>query len=166
MHFSIDFTGPTDEHNFSNLKSFIENQNQKSKIKRILLNIYSLGGSVSGAVAIYNYLKALPFEIQTHNCGEVTSGAILIYLAGVKRTSENYSKFTIHPVALSLNGSYSHFQLKEFTDTLNADIKLYASIVNKETNNLCGDYDVEDLLKGKSVTLFPDEARHCGIITY
>lgn len=165
MCFPIDFVGPIDNYSLANLKNRIEKENQISQITGLRLNIHSLGGSVTDAAAIYNYLKTLPFEIHTHNCGEVTSAAILIYLAGTKRTAEKYSKFMIHPIKFTLNGSYSHFQLKEFADTVNADIKLYASIVNKETTNLCGFYDAEDLLKGKSATLSPEEARHCGIIT-
>lgn len=165
MRLEIDFTGSVDNYSLEKLKSYIHERNEAAKISDLRLNIQSLGGSVSGAVAIYNYLKALPFPVQTHNLGEVTSAAILVYLGGTARTAEYHSKFTIHPIQFSLNGNYSYYQIREIADTLDADIRLYASVVNEETNALNGIYNIEELLKGKSVTLSPEAAHKCGIIT-
>lgn len=164
MEINVDFIGSIDNYSLEKLKNFIDRQTQETGVTGVKLNIQSLGGSVPGAVAIYNYLKSLPYEIKTHNLGEVTSAAVLIYLAGSIRTAEDNSKFMIHSVKYSANGNYSYFQIQEMASILDADIKLYADIVNKETDSLKGIDNVEEILKGKSVALTSDAARKYGIV--
>lgn len=53
---------------------------RKDNIKHLQLNISSLGGSMPHAIAIYNFLKNMPFSIKTHNLAEVTSAAVILYL--------------------------------------------------------------------------------------
>ena len=129
------------------------------------LNISSLGGSVTSAITLYNFLKKLPFKVVTHNLGEVTSAAVIMYLAGSERTAEKVSKFIIHPVKGRMDGDLSYYKLQELVQLLDADIKNYASIVNQETNCLNGIYDLKECLRGKSITLYPEQAYKCGIIT-
>ncbi len=134
--------------------------------EHIRLNISSLGGLTHVAVGMYNYLKSLPFKITTHNLGEVTSGAVLVYLAGSTRTAEPNSKFLIHPIAVSLNGDFSLVKLEELRAGLSADAKNYAYIVNQATNSLKGRYNVIDSLLGRSsIVLDRDLAHECGIVT-
>lgn len=137
----------------------------KNPIDCLKLNISSLGGSVSAAITAYNFLKKAPFKVVTHNLGEVTSAAILLYLSGSERTAEKISKFVIHPVKSRTEGNLSYYQIQELVQLLDADIKNYATIVNQETNYLNGLYNLEEYLSGKSLTLFPESAYACGIIT-
>ncbi len=138
---------------------------QQKSIDCLKLNISSLGGSVNSAITIYNFLKNAPFKVITHNLGEVTSAAILMYLAGSERTAEKISKFIIHPIKSYANDDLSYYQLQELVQLIDADIKNYALIVNQETHFLNQIYDIEECLKGKSITLFPEAAYKCGIIT-
>lgn len=163
MKISYDFIYPVNDASILQLKNFI--LSQPDSIEHLQLNISSLGGSVSSAVTIYNYLKNAPFEITTHNLGEVTSAAVLLYLAGNERTAEQISKFVIHPIKFALNGDLSYYQLRECTQTLDADIRNYASIVNRETNSLNNIYNIEKALKGYSIAMHPKQASQCGIIT-
>ncbi len=134
--------------------------------EHLQLCINSTGGSTYAAIGMYNYLKSLPCKIATHNLGEVTSGAILIYLAGSIRTAETHAKFMIHPIAMLLNGDFSLVKLQEITDGLIADITAYADIVNRETNSLNSLYDVKSILHGQgSIVLNPSLAYKCGIVT-
>lgn len=137
----------------------------KNPIDCLELNISSLGGSVSAAITAYNFLKKLPFRVVTHNLGEVTSAAIIMYLSGSERTTEKISKFVIHPVKGRMDGDLSYYQIQELVQLLDADIKNYSSIVNQETNYLNGFYDLKECLRGKSITLYPESAYKCGITT-
>lgn len=136
-----------------------------NSIDQLHLNISSLGGSVMSAVTAYNFLKSCPFKISTHNLGEVTSAAVIMYLSGSIRTAEKISKFIMHPIKACMNGDLSYYQLQELVQLIDADIKNYASIVNQETNSLNGRYDINECLKGNSITLHPDSAYRCGIVT-
>ncbi len=164
MKLTFDFFGPINEESLHDLNQLLV-QHKNKNIEQLSINISSLGGSLVFAVAIYNYLKSLPFKVTTHNLSEVTSAAVLIYLADSERTAECASKFTIHPPALSISENCNYYRLNELLQGLYADIKNYAQIVNQETNQLNGIYNVDDILRNKSITLRPDEALKCGIIT-
>ena len=75
----------------SNANNFIEYINtNKGKIGGLVINIGSYGGDVAAGIVLYNYLKSLPFEVMTHNIGEVSSSAILFYLGGTKISCAPY----------------------------------------------------------------------------
>lgn len=129
------------------------------------INICSTGGAVNAAFAVYNYLKSLPFPVQTNNLGDVSSAALLFYLAGSTRVAENVSKFMIHPVELTINEALSYFKVEQLLYSLELDIKHYCDIINQETNCLNGKYDVEHYLKTESIFFEKQSAYDCGIIT-
>lgn len=164
MTLHLDFIGSIENYSLGSLKDYINTNFQNQKFTELRLNIQSFGGSVTGAVAMYNYLKTLPFDIETHNLGEVTSAAVLLYLAGNVRTAERYSKFVIHPISFPASGNLSYFQVQEIANTLEKDIALYASIVNRETDSLRRVHNIEEILKGKSIALTPEAAQKCGIV--
>ena len=157
------FIGDINTNTVKELMGYITTYNKP--IHHLQLNISSLGGSVAHAITLYNFLKSLPCEISTHNLGEVTSAAVLIYLAGSTRTAEKISKFIMHPIKLSPNGTCSYFQLQEMLLTVDADIKNYGAIVNNETNLLNGLYDIDQCLRSHSIVLDVEAAKECGIIT-
>lgn len=164
MNLQLEFNAPINSESVMNLRNLITKQ--EHPVEWLTFNIHSLGGSVADAIYLYNYLKHLPFKIATHNAGEVTSAAVIVYLAGNTRTAEKVSKFVIHPIKMSANGDYSYVQIREILLTLDADIKNYASIVNAETDSMCGVYSVEDCLKGTgAIVLDAAAAYKCGIVT-
>lgn len=71
-------------------------------VKKVNLLIQSGGGIISDGFAVYTFLKNLPIDISTYNCGFVGSIAIMIYLAGNKRYASNLSKFMIHKSTIQL----------------------------------------------------------------
>ena len=163
MYLEYNFIGDINDITIGNLINWISSHN--GPIKHLQLNISSLGGSVSPAITIYNFLKRVSFPVTTHNLGEVTSAAIIMYLSGRERTAEKISKFVINPVKGRMNGDLSYYQLQELVQLLDADIENYASIVNQETNSLNDLYNLEECLKSKSISLNPSQAWACGIIT-
>ena len=163
MNLPLNFIGMIDDYSVNYLVEKIEPH--RKDLESVRINIHSSGGSVAGAIAIYNYLKSLPFEVKTHNLAEVSSAAVPIYLAGKVRTSEPISKFVIHPIKSSKTEGLSYYQVEEILQMLDSDIKSYAEIVNCETNSLNGLHNVTDCLKGYSITLNRQEALECGIVT-
>lgn len=164
MDLTFNYVGPVNDDAFFTLSNFV-NANFANGIDSLTVNISSLGGSVSSGVTTYNYLKALPFNIITHNMGDVSSAAILVYLAGSTRTAENDSKFVIHPLSISVDSNKTYYQVQELLHGIEADINLYKNIVANETNDLNGNHNLENLLKSSSLVLTPAEAHDCGLIT-
>ncbi len=160
MILKFNFVGPTDENNISILLNYIEKQTEP--IERLDLNISSSGGNLTPAIALYHYLKSLPFEIATHNIGEVSSAAVLPYLAGSIRTAEPRSRFTIHPIRSGGN-NMCYFQIEELLVSLRTDIKNYADIVNQETNALNGKANVMECLQSRGIVFGPELADELGI---
>ena len=162
MDCRFDFIGEINDSNIILLRNYICNT---PKMTKLTINISSLGGSVSAGITAYNFLKQQKFPIATHNLGDVSSSALLLYLAGSVRTAEEVSKFMFHPISLGINGDFPYYKVREFLNNIDADIKNFALIANKETNNFNGLYDVENLLKNDSLTLTRTQAHECGVIT-
>ena len=162
MSITYNLIGSIDQESTEQLMEYLSTH--PNKIKNLILNISSIGGSVYHAVTLYNFIKNLPYPVTTHNLGEVTSAAVLVYLAGTNRTAEKVSKFVVHPIKLNLNGTYSYYQLEEMLSTINGDIASYSNIVNLETNSLNGFHDINEFLRNKSIVLDYNSAAKCGFI--
>lgn len=158
-----DLIGSIDYNSIICLQKFIESQTEP--IECLTLNISSIGGSLTAGVTGYNYLKSRSFPITTHNLGEVTSAAVLLYLAGKIRTSEKIAKFMIHPIEMNINGSLPYHKVEEILKGMDADIKNYAQIIIQETNSLNGNFNVEESLRTDSIVFDAKEALLCGIVT-
>src|SRR5262245_18550782 len=59
------------------------------------------GGSVSSGVSIYNAMLAMPYEISSHNIGNVDSIANIIFLAGKERYACTASTFMFHGIGFN-----------------------------------------------------------------
>ena len=57
------------------------------------------GGNVQHGLAIFNFLKGLPYKIIMHNIGSVDSIANVIFLAGDERYATENGTFLIHRVS-------------------------------------------------------------------
>jgi len=163
MNLRFDFIGLINDENVLHLRNYI--CEQKEPIDHLLINISSLGGTIASAITAYNYLKQQSFHITTHNLGEVSSSAILLYLAGTTRTAESISKFMFHPAKIDGEKELTYCQVQELLKNIEADIKNYSSIVNQETNHLNGMFDVDKFLRFDAVALGIKTAHKCGIVT-
>ena len=126
----------------------------------------SPGGETSAGVTGYNLIKNSPVPVHVHNMGEVSSAAMLLYLAGKIRTAAPISKFTFHPMALNINGTLPPQAVEENINLISSDITLYSSIIRKEAPKFCEKYDIEHILKHETVTLIDHKVcLDLGIIT-
>jgi len=93
------------------------------------------GGAVDSGVTLYNYLRALPCTVVTHNIGSIDSIATAVFLAGEKRYATPNSVFLFHGVmwgfAQGANLTYS--QMKEQLSRFDAAEKLFAGIIVERT---------------------------------
>ena len=156
---SINFVQDIDFQSCNNLIKLVEKLPSNSTLR---ININSLGGTVSAGIAMYNYLKSKEITVWTHNLGDVQSAAILLYLAGTKRTAEAISKFVIHPIKLNNVTNCTFHEAEELLETLKADIQNYASVVKKECPKII---DIDDYLTIRSQVFFPDQAQVLGVIS-
>lgn len=163
MEYRFDFIGSVNDENILALRNYIVSLN--GKISKLTINISSLGGSVSSGITVYNFLKQFPFPIVTHNLGEVSSAALLLYMAGGERTSEEISKFMIHPLAIGVSGDLPYYKVQELLNGIDADVKNYLAVINRETENLKNLYDIEHYLKNDNLVLNKQKAYDCGIVT-
>lgn len=161
--YTITHVGPIDE-NFVNAIINIVNSFQVMP-DELIISISSGGGNVIHGITAYNYLKKLPCFIHTHNMGEVSSAAILPYLAGTIRTADSVAKFMFHPITVGINEQMTHPKFLEMLSMLERDINNYVTIVQKEVPLLCVQHDIASVLKHDTLVLTPAEGFSCGLVT-
>ena len=164
MTYSFNFIGAINTDNAIILTNYINSQNLTSN-DTLIININSMGGNVSDGVAMYNILKKLPCNVITHNLSEVSSAAILLYMAGKTRTAADISKFVIHPAVMDLHTTCNYYKLKELFNNLETDINNYFSILTTEIPTITQKYDILNCLKCNSLILTKNDAFACGIVT-
>jgi ATP-dependent Clp protease protease subunit len=67
-------------------------------VKEVYLMLSTPGGSVMHGMNLYNVLKGMPFELTTHNVGNVDSIGNAVFLAGKRRYACPHSTFMFHGV--------------------------------------------------------------------
>jgi ATP-dependent protease ClpP protease subunit len=78
---------------------------QLSGARKLIIAMSSSGGNVVAGITIYNALAAMPFEIETHNFGNVDSIANVIFLSGNKRYANSSATFMFHGVGFNGNST-------------------------------------------------------------
>lgn len=165
MLYTFSFAGEINARSLVDFINFINSNKNITPNDTLIININSPGGNLSDGIAIYNTIKQLPYNIITHNLGEVSSAAILLYMAGKTRTAEDISKFVIHPPIRSLNGNHNYYQLKEVFENLTTDINNYCSIVTTTVPTITEKYDILKSLTCEALVLTKNDAVACGIVT-
>jgi ATP-dependent Clp protease protease subunit len=83
------------------------------------LLVSSAGGDVNTGFLLFHMLQAFPFELITHNVGNVDSIANVIFLAGHKRYAGATATFMFHGVGMDVRAGM-RLELKNTRETLNA----------------------------------------------
>ncbi len=130
-------------------------KNWNDKITDVYIN--SLGGDVWEGLAIYNFLKEK--QINTHTNGVVASIASIIFLAGKKRTANQYDDFLIHLPYSFAEGTSD--ELKKYADDLKKIENKLAKIYELETN-LSFDDAIQQMNKDEMVS--PEWLKENGFI--
>ena len=96
--------------------------------------------------------------------GEVSSAAILPYLAGQIRTADEVSKFMFHPLTIGVNAEMSYPKFQELLSMLDRDILNYATIVEKEVPQLCSVHNITSVLKHDTLVVTAAEGHKYGLL--
>ncbi len=158
----IKFFASVNRNSANALMDSIDQQIAKDK-KKIILLISTTGGSVFHGISLYNYLKGIPIEIETHNFGSVDSIGNIIFLAGTKRFSVPDARFLMHPVSMHVhqNRSLEEKQLDEKLKKLKIDNHNIAKIIGKESSKTTD--EVLSAMQDRT-TLSPEEAKEYGLV--
>lgn len=159
----IHFTGPI---NSSTCGNFITtcSRAQREGADALQINIATMGGECSYGFTLYNFLRALPLPVHTHNLGTVESMGNILFLAGEQRTACAHSKFLFHPFHWTLHGSVDHARMAEYAMSLDYDLRLYAEIVAERTQGAAESLDIPRYLMAYPRILTPQEALQTGMI--
>jgi ATP-dependent Clp protease, protease subunit len=104
-------------------------------VEQVTLALSTPGGGVPKGLTIYNTLRAMPFELITHNVGNVDSIGNAIFLAGDQRYACPHSTFMFHGVAAHTGegAMLDRRGLEERTDGVLADEKRIGAIIEERT---------------------------------
>jgi ATP-dependent protease ClpP protease subunit len=132
-------------------------------LNKIKFLISSTGGDGDSAIRLYDYLKALPVQVDTIGFGQVDSAAITIFLAGENRIAVKDCRFIIHEGIYNIAQPSAPMHLHEEVLSLFNEIsRRNTSIIVKETKR-----KVEEIKKlakeGKPLTC--EEAKKIGLVT-
>lgn len=132
----------------------------------IKINFASGGGDVDVAFRMYEYLRGLNRKIIIENYGDVSSSAIIPFLAGDIRLATSYSVFRIHRLACELNGPSSLTSLYERVASLEFDIDRYNKVFCLRTAGATSPIDILPTLRGApEIVMGVDAAIASGILT-
>lgn len=100
--------------------------------QKLTIAISSPGGNVVNGVTMYNTIKAMPYEINTHNISNVDSIANVIFLAGKNRIANQCSTFMFHGVGFNGNANerLEEKNILEKLDTIRSEHKRIATIIS------------------------------------
>lgn len=159
----IHYTGPINSSTCGNLINTCSKALHQGATL-LQLNVATMGGECSYGFTLYNFLRALPIPVHTHNLGTVESMGNILFLAGEHRTACAYSKFLFHPFHWTLHGSVDHARMAEYAMSLDYDLQLYAQIVAERTAGADQTLDIPRYLMAYPRILAPHEALASGLI--
>src|SRR5690554_2608812 len=93
----VNFHGPITELSSRNLMTLCESAIRSApQADHIYIILSSTGGTVYSGIAVYNFIKALPVKVTTHNVSRVDSIANVVFLAGDERFAAPNASFLFH----------------------------------------------------------------------
>jgi len=106
-----------------------------AQVKQVYLLLSTTGGAVKDGFNLYNVLRGMPFELVTHNTGNVDSIGIIIFLAGSKRYATQHSTFMFHGITFPVQ-QQQRVELKYLKERLSgliSDQKRIGSLITQHT---------------------------------
>ena len=116
-------------------------------VQKVYLLLSTPGGRVMNGLNIYNFLCGVPFELTTHNIGNVDSIGNAIFLAGKIRYASPQATFMFHGVGFDLNQNlrFEEKNLSEMLDSILSDQKRIGAIICKHTK--ISDNEMQELFR-------------------
>lgn len=103
--------------------------------RKVYLLLSTPGGQVMNGMNLYNILKGMPFELVTHNAGNVDSIGNVVFLAGKERYATKTATFMFHGVGFEIppNKRLEEKDCRERLDGILSDQARIGSIVANHT---------------------------------
>lgn len=133
------------------------------KVQHVCLMLSTPGGNVMHEMNLYNVLRAMPFELTTHNVGNVDSIGNAVFLAGAERYACAHSTFMFHGVGLDVRRDFrlEEKSLNESLSGILSDQKRIGSIIQQHTK--LSEADIAGLFR-EAQTKDAAFAASCGIV--
>src|SRR5437867_1821962 len=125
----VSFSAEISAHTTESLLAVMANcANQK--VKAVYLMLSTPGGNVMNGLNVYNVLRGMPFELITHNVGNVDSIGNAIFLAGEERYACDNATFMFHGVAAGIANKQfiEQKELRERLDSVEHDNERIAGV--------------------------------------
>jgi len=105
------------------------------QVQQVYLLISTPGGSVMNGMNLHNVLIGMPFELVTHNVGNVDSIGNAVFLAGKKRYATYNATFMFHGVGFtsSPNQRFEEKDIRERYLSILSDQKRIGDVFTKYT---------------------------------
>lgn len=138
-------------------------QKLKESVSRFIILISSPGGYVAPGITAYNFLKGIPAEVVTHNCGSADSIAAILFCAGAKRICTPNARFLLHGIGFNVTQPtrFEEKQLDERMKGLRIDRENIAKIIAESCKKKQKQVE-DDLFEVK--VLNPEEAKKYGLV--
>jgi ATP-dependent Clp protease protease subunit len=133
-------------------------------VRTVHLLLSTPGGSVMNGMNLYNVLRGMPFQLITHNVGNVDSIGNAVFLAGNPRYACPQATFMFHGVGFDVAGQKVRFEekiLRERLDSVLSDQARIGAIIRERTK--LQQSDIEGLFR-EAQTKDAAFAAACGII--
>lgn len=160
----INFIGNVTAKKANDLTSYVHKE-MNNGVKHFIININSPGGETDAGISVYQYLKALPITITTHNIGNVQSSAAIIYCSGSQRYSLPYSLFMLHGSSTLYNGGMSLTTIESLSKLnkmrLNAFTDIFSHCTQMNHDKMDGYFSSAD-----AHYFTADEAKAIGLVQH
>lgn len=158
----INFYAPIIPPSTEALMQTIQNLIQQG-VERIILLISSPGGQVAAGLSLYNFLKGIPIQIETHNYGSIDSVAVVVFCAGRKRYCVPNARFLMHGIGFDVSQP-TRFEEKHLDEKMK-DLKMDKANIVKVIAENCKktEKEISDDIHEVKV-LNPEEAKGYGLV--
>lgn len=105
-------------------------------VETVYLALSTPGGDVNHGITLFNVMRGLPFELITHNVGNVDSIGNVIFLAGSKRYATSNSTFMFHGVGFNMANQTIRLELKnvqEMIDNIHSNHGRIGNVLEERT---------------------------------
>ena len=130
----VSFSAGIDTNTTENLIGVMANC-ANAQVKQVYLLLSTAGGNVREGFNLYNVLRGMPFELVTHNVGNVDSIGSVIFLSGSKRYATQHSTFMFHGIGFTAQ-QQQRFEPKDLEERLSgllSDQKRIGSLISQHT---------------------------------
>lgn len=153
--------------NESSINGLIDELNKavNDNVARVHVDMSSPGGIFKAAFKAYDYILNYPLPLSVRNTQQVSSSAIIVFLAFPNRSAVDGSTFFMHPPQweFAQNALETIDSLQAKVDELRSCRDRYIDIFQSVTHCNEQDFDCEKYLTSESITISSRMARLINI---